>query len=89
MNNSVSEVVGSGWKVMLRIITERMGPTLQRATRPKLFSWAFFAVLIMAIPAPKAMIKGTVMGPVVTPPESKATGMKSFGAKKASTMTPI
>ena len=29
------------------------------------------------------MMKGTVMGPVVTPPESKDTGMKSLGAKRA------
>ena len=29
------------------------------------------------------MMKGTVMGPVVTPPESKATARKSLGAKAA------
>ena len=33
------------------------------------------------------MIKGTVMGPVVTPPESKDTGIKSPGARAASKKT--
>ena len=31
------------------------------------------------------MIKGTVMGPVVTPPESNATARNSLGTKAAST----
>ena len=31
------------------------------------------------------MMNGTVMGPVVTPPESKATERNSFGTKAAST----
>ena len=34
-------------------------------------------------PTPRAMMKGTVMGPVVTPPESKATARNSFGTKAA------
>ena len=34
-------------------------------------------------PKPSAMMKGTVIGPVVTPPESKATARKSLGAKAA------
>ena len=33
-------------------------------------------------PAPRAMIKGTVMGPVVTPPASKATASMFRGMKK-------
>ena len=33
-------------------------------------------------PTPIAIIKGTVMGPVVTPPESNATAIKSAGAAK-------
>ena len=33
---------------------------------------------------PIAMMNGTVIGPVVTPPESNATGMKSAGASAAS-----
>ena len=40
-----------------------------------------------AMPTPSAIIKGTVMGPVVTPPESKATARKSAGTRKASTKT--
>ena len=35
-------------------------------------------------PTPSAMIKGTVMGPVVTPPESNATARNSLGTKAAS-----
>ena len=35
------------------------------------------------MPTPKLMMKGTVMGPVVTPPASKATARKSGGAKNA------
>ena len=68
---------------MARISTARMGPTEQRATRPKL-SWAAFSSLRMEeTPRPKAMMNGTVMGPVVTPPESKATARKSPGTKNA------
>ena len=36
---------------------------------------------------PSAMIKGTVIGPVVTPPESNATAIKFFGTKIARTKT--
>ena len=32
-------------------------------------------------------MKGTVMGPVVTPPESKATARKSLGTKNAKANT--
>ena len=32
-------------------------------------------------------MNGTVIGPVVTPPESKATGKKSLSAKMASKKT--
>ena len=40
-----------------------------------------------AIPTPSAMIKGTVMGPVVTPPESNATARKFSGTRNARTNT--
>ena len=40
-----------------------------------------------ATPAPRASMKGTVMGPVVTPPESKATARKLFGTKAESAKT--
>ena len=36
-----------------------------------------------ATPTPSAMMKGTVMGPVVTPPESKATDRKSGSDRAA------
>ena len=61
---------------MLKIKTERMGPMLQRETKPKLFSWESLPLFNEAMPTPSAIIKGTVMGPVVTPPESKAVGIK-------------
>ena len=73
---------------MPRTSTERMGPTLHRATRPKLSLVAFLSLRTEASPTPRAMIKGTVIGPVVTPPESKDTGMKSLGVSAmASTNT--
>jgi hypothetical protein len=74
---------------MPRISTERMGPMLHRATRPKLSLVAFLSLRTEARPTPRAMMKGTVMGPVVTPPESKDTGMKSLGVNRmASTKAP-
>ena len=54
---------------------------LQRATRPKLSLVAFLSLRMDAMPTPSAIIKGTVMGPVVTPPESKAAGIKISGTK--------
>ncbi len=60
------------------IITVMIGPTEARAVKPKASSperpLVFFDA---AKPAPKARINGTVTGPVVTPPESKAIGRKS------------
>ena len=67
---------------MPRTSTERMGPILHRATRPKLSLVAFLSLRTEARPTPRAMMKGTVMGPVVTPPESKDTGIKSLGVKR-------
>ena len=48
-----------------------------RATRPKLSPPACLSLRTALTPTPRAMIKGTVMGPVVTPPESKAMDQKS------------
>ena len=50
-----------------------IGPTEQSAIRPKLFSEAFLPPMAPATPTPRAMMNGTVMGPVVTPPESNAS----------------
>ena len=64
--------------------TARMGPMLHKATMPKLLSSACLPLLwAEATPIPRAMIKGTVMGPVVTPPASKATAKNSLGTKRA------
>ena len=54
-----------------------------REIRPKLSLAEFLSLRVEAMPRPRDMIKGTVMGPVVTPPESKETGMKFSGARKA------
>ena len=64
-----------------------MGPILQRETRPKLSSPECLLPRFAAIPAPNAIINGTVIGPVVTPPESNAVGTKSVGAKNAKAIT--
>ena len=72
---------------MPRISTIRMGPMLERATMPKLSSWEVLSARVEAIPTPRDMIKGTVMGPVVTPPESKATAKKDLGAKSITAKT--
>lgn len=59
----------------------------QSATRPKL-SFALCLSLRMAeTPTPIAMMNGTVIGPVVTPPESNATARKSLGTNMARTKT--
>ena len=60
-----------------RIITASIGPIEQRATKPKLFSPAFLPPSVPAIPTPSAIMNGTVIGPVVTPPESNASGRNS------------
>ena len=70
-------------------MTARIGPTLERATKPKESEAEFLSERMEARPTPKAMIKGTVMGPVVTPPESKATAMKDLGTKKEATSKAI
>ena len=64
-----------------------MGPMEHRATRPKLSLAEFRSLRTEAMPTPRAMMKGTVMGPVVTPPESKATARNSLGTKMDSTNT--
>lgn len=41
---------------------------------PKLSLAELASLRVEAMPRPRAMIKGTVMGPVVTPPESRTRG---------------
>ena len=68
--------------------TERIGPTEHSAMRPKLFSSPDLPDLPTAArPTPSAMMKGTVMGPVVTPPASNATARNVPGTKNASPNT--
>ena len=71
------------WNAMPRMSTARMGPTEQRATRPKLSSAAWRSERMAATPTPSAIMNGTVMGPVVTPPESKATARNALGTNAA------
>jgi len=78
---STSATVGS-WR-MPRSSTARIGPTLHRATRPKVSSCESLSPRSEVMPTPIARMNGTVMGPVVTPPESKPTGMKDSGVKRA------
>ena len=67
--------------------TARMGPMEQSATRPKL-SFALCLSLRMAeTPTPIAMMNGTVIGPVVTPPESNATARMPWSDKNAARNT--
>ena len=70
---------------MPRIMTARTGPMLLSATRPKLSSPLFLPLRTAATPTPKDMMKGTVTGPVVTPPESKDTAQKLDGTKMSAT----
>ena len=62
---------------MPSVITARTGPIEHNATSPKLFSLALLPPITLDIPTPKAIINGTVIGPVVTPPESNDTGNKN------------
>ena len=64
-------------------MTASTGPMEHRATRPKLSALAFSSLRIDATPTPSAMINGTVIGPVVTPPESNATDKKPASDKNA------
>ncbi len=57
---------------------------LQKEIRPKLSLEPSLSLRVEERPTPMAIIKGTVIGPVVTPPESNATAMKSAGAAKES-----
>ena len=59
-----------------------MGPTLHKATSPKLSLAPSRSLRAADRPTPSAMINGTVIGPVVTPPESNATAVKASGEKK-------
>ena len=61
-----------------------IGPMLQKEIRPKLSLEPSLSLRVEERPTPMAIIKGTVIGPVVTPPESNATAMKSAGAAKES-----
>ena len=65
--------------------TIKIGPTLHSATRPKLSSSCPCVLRMADTPTPSAMINGTVMGPVVTPPASNATARNSFGENSVST----
>ena len=64
-----------------------IGPMEHSATRPKLSPPADLSLRTAHTPTPSAMMNGTVIGPVVTPPESKATAQKSGDTNMASVNT--
>ena len=68
-------------------MTANTGPSEDRATIPKLSVPSLLVLTPLVIPLPRLSMKGTVMGPVVTPPESKATGAISGLVKKAVSYT--
>ena len=70
-----------------RISTASTGPMEQSPTRPKLSSCARLSLRMEATPTPIAIMNGTVMGPVVTPPESNATARNPRSASAASMNT--
>ena len=61
--------------------TEIIGPIEQSPVIPKESSSPSLSLLMATIPVPIDIINGTVIGPVVTPPESNANGRKSSGKK--------
>ena len=66
--------------------TAMIGPILQRAVIPKESALPSLFLRAAETPAPSDMMNGTVIGPVVTPPESKESGLKLSGRKNASTV---
>ena len=58
-----------------------------RPTRPNESAFAFSSERIEATPTPSAMMNGTVIGPVVTPPESNATARMPWSDKNAARNT--
>ena len=58
-----------------------------RPTRPKLSALAFSSLRMDATPTPSAMMNGTVIGPVVTPPESNATARMPASERNAAANT--
>ena len=72
---------------MPSIITAIIGPTEHNAVMPNASSLSLLSERIDAKPVPIAIKKGTLIGPVVTPPESNANGKKFAGVNIASTNT--
>jgi len=68
-------------------MTPIIGPIDASPIRPKPSDRGDLPASTELNPSPKDSIMGTAMGPVVTPPASKATGTNSAGAKKARIMT--
>ena len=66
-------------KNKLKNNTEIIGPIEHNPIKPKLSFLESSSPLTEAIPIPHAIIKGTVIGPVVTPPESNDKGINSLG----------
>ena len=65
--------------------TASTGPTEEIPVSPKELSCLLSPARTEDTPRPSAIIKGTVIGPVVAPPESKPISIKDDGAKNATT----
>ena len=74
---------------MPRDSTAIIGPMLQSPVIPNESSRFPDEIFAAETPAPMDIIKGTVMGPVVTPPESNANGKNDGETKNAITNAPI
>ena len=79
----------SGWKIIPRIIIDIIGPIEHKAVKPKPSVSAPLSLRIAATPVPIAIINGTLIGPVVTPPESNASGTKVSGTNIDNTNTTV
>ena len=66
-----------------QIKTKSTGVATPKPVYPKLSSCAFISPLTDAEPMPKLIIKGTVRGPVIAPPASRAMEKQSSAAKGA------
>ena len=64
-----------------RSSTKRTGPIEASPAYPKESS--SLCPIADVTPIPSAIMKGTAIGPVVAPPESKATALKNSGTKAA------
>jgi hypothetical protein len=81
ISGNVKALPPVGLKNIPKIITVIIGPIRHRDISPKLSSSDVLSPRTDAKPSPRAIIKGTIIGPVVTAPDSKAMDRKFFSVK--------